>query len=48
VHHLRRAYALADAYERAGDVVRARELFERIAAHDRDFADVVRRSRALR
>jgi tetratricopeptide (TPR) repeat protein len=47
-HHLRRAYALADAYERAGDVVRARDLFARIADHDRDFADVVRRSRALR
>jgi tetratricopeptide (TPR) repeat protein len=47
-HHLRRAYALADAYERAGDVVRARDLFARVASHDRDFADVVRRSRALR
>jgi tetratricopeptide (TPR) repeat protein len=47
VHHLRRAYALADAYERAGDVVRARELFFRVASYDRDFADVTRRARAL-
>jgi tetratricopeptide (TPR) repeat protein len=47
-HHLRRAYALADAYERAGDVVRARELFERIASVDPDFADARRRARALR
>jgi tetratricopeptide (TPR) repeat protein len=48
VHHLRRAYALADAYERAGEVVRARELFQRIAAEDREFADVVNRVRSLR
>jgi tetratricopeptide (TPR) repeat protein len=47
-HHLRRAYALADAYERAGDVLRARELFDRIHALEPDFADVARRVRALR
>ena len=47
-HHLRRAYALADAQERAGDVVRARELFERIATVDPDFADARRRARSLR
>jgi tetratricopeptide (TPR) repeat protein len=47
VHHLRRAYALADAYERAGDVVRARELFGRVAVHDRRFADAAQRARAL-
>ena len=41
-HHLRRAYALADLYERAGDVARARELFSRLAALDPDFADVRR------
>ena len=34
-HHLRRAYALADAYERAGEVVRARELFVRVATTTR-------------
>jgi tetratricopeptide (TPR) repeat protein len=39
-HHLRLWYALADLYERAGDVPRARRLFGRVAAHDRDFFDV--------
>jgi hypothetical protein len=47
VHHLRRAYALADLEERVGDLPRARELFGRIAAVDPDFADVGRRLRAL-
>ncbi|MCD9623149.1 tetratricopeptide repeat protein [Rhabdothermincola salaria] len=47
-HHLRRAYALADLYERAGEVPRARDLFGRIAGVDPDFADVERRLRALR
>jgi thioredoxin-like negative regulator of GroEL len=47
-HHLRRAYALADAYERAGDLGRARELFERVAAADPDFGDARRRARSLR
>jgi tetratricopeptide (TPR) repeat protein len=48
VHHLRRAYVLADLYERAGDVPRARDLFERIRQKDPDFADVRARVRALR
>ena len=47
IHHLRVAYALADLYERAGDVPRARELFDRVAASDEDFADVGSRLRAL-
>ena len=47
-HHLRRAYALADAYERAGEVVRARELFQLVAREDPDFADAHRRARSLR
>jgi tetratricopeptide (TPR) repeat protein len=47
-HHLRMAYALADLYERAGDLPRARELFGRIAASDADFVDVDARLRALR
>jgi hypothetical protein len=46
-HHLRRAYALADGYERAGEVVRARDLFGRIRSFDPWFADVQRRERAL-
>lgn len=47
VHHLRRAYALADLYERTGEVPRARELFRRIAAVDPDVADVEVRLRGL-
>ena len=38
-HHLRVAYALADLYERAGDVARARELFSWVAGQDPHFAD---------
>jgi thioredoxin-like negative regulator of GroEL len=48
LHHLRMAYALADLYERAGDLPRARELFGRIAASDAEFVDVDARLRALR
>jgi len=48
VHHLRRAYALADLYERAGDVPGARDLFERVQRADARFADVGRRLKALR
>jgi tetratricopeptide (TPR) repeat protein len=46
--HLRQWYALADLYERAGDVPRARELFARISATDPDAFDVRARLRALR
>jgi tetratricopeptide (TPR) repeat protein len=46
-HHLRRAYALADLYERSGQTVRARELFRWLLGIDRQFADVAERSRAL-
>lgn len=48
VHHLRRAYALADLYERAGDLPKARQLFNRIKGVDPDFADVAGRVRSLR
>ncbi|HEX6238003.1 MAG TPA: tetratricopeptide repeat protein [Acidimicrobiales bacterium] len=47
-HHLRMVYALADLYERAGDLPRARDLFARIAESDPDFVDVDARLRALR
>jgi len=47
-HHLRVAYALADLYERAGDVPRARELFTVVAAADPELGDVAARLRALR
>ncbi|MCP5029928.1 MAG: hypothetical protein GY929_26985 [Actinomycetia bacterium] len=46
-HHLRRAYALADLHERAGDVARARQLFAQILAVDSDFADTAERIEAL-
>ena len=47
-HHLRVAYALADLYERAGDIPRARQLFEQVAANDPELGDVTARVRALR
>jgi tetratricopeptide (TPR) repeat protein len=47
-HHLRVTYALADLYERAGDVPRARQLFAVVAAADPDLGDVSARVRALR
>ena len=47
-HHLRRAYALADLFERAGDVARARDLFERIQRADARFGDVGRHLKALK
>ena len=46
-HHLRRAYALADLYERAGRPPRARELFRWVETHDPRLADVSQRVRAL-
>jgi tetratricopeptide (TPR) repeat protein len=46
-YHLRTWYALADLYERAGEVPRAREVFRRLARHDREFHDVAERLAAL-
>jgi tetratricopeptide (TPR) repeat protein len=46
--HLRQWYALADLYERAGDVPRARDLFNRVASIDPEAFDVRTRLRALR
>jgi tetratricopeptide (TPR) repeat protein len=45
--HLRQWYVLADLYERAGDVPRARELFARVVALDPDLADAAERLGAL-
>jgi len=47
-HHLRVTYALADLYERAGDVPRARQLFTIVAAADPELGDVAARLRALK
>ncbi|MGH9150025.1 MAG: tetratricopeptide repeat protein, partial [Acidimicrobiales bacterium] len=46
-HHLRAWYALADLYERAGDVPKARELFRRVATCDSSFFDAAERVAAL-
>jgi tetratricopeptide (TPR) repeat protein len=43
LYHLRSWYALADLYERKGDVGKARQLFEKIANADPDLADVLDR-----
>ncbi len=48
VQHLRRWYALADLYERAGDLPKARRLFAEIHTLDGDFGDAGERARALR
>lgn len=45
--HIRQWYALADLYERAGDVPRARELFMRVARADPEAYDVRTRLEAL-
>lgn len=47
LHHLRRAYALADLYERSGELPKARVLMGWVAAHDPDFADATERSRSM-
>ncbi len=47
-HHLRVTYALADLYERAGDLPKARQLFGIVAAADPELGDVQARLRALR
>jgi len=47
VHHLRQAYALADLYERAGDVARSRELFRWVVEHEPEFADAAERASSL-
>jgi tetratricopeptide (TPR) repeat protein len=46
-YHLRRAYSLADLYERAGDLPQARALFGTLVGADPDYLDVVSRLRAL-
>lgn len=47
-HHLRMWYVLADLYDRAGDTVRARQLFQRVAEDAPDFGDAASRLRGLR
>jgi tetratricopeptide (TPR) repeat protein len=47
LHHLRRWYALADLYERTGDLARARRLFADILDAEPDFGDVAERLATL-
>ena len=47
-HHLRRAYALADLCERAGEIPRARQLFFWLCEQDELYVDVAERLDALR
>ena len=46
-HHLRLWYALADLEERAGNIPRARVLFDQVRRTDPAFADVAERRAAL-
>jgi tetratricopeptide (TPR) repeat protein len=46
-HHLRLWYVLATMYEQAGDMARARQLFERVLDTDPDFPDALERYRSL-
>jgi tetratricopeptide (TPR) repeat protein len=45
--HVRQWYALADLYERAGDLPRARELFRRVVEADAELSDATERLAAL-
>jgi tetratricopeptide (TPR) repeat protein len=47
LHHLRTWYALADLYEKAGDIPHARALFTNVLRQDADFADAAERLAAL-
>jgi len=46
-HQLRRAYALADLYERAGDMPQARQLFTQIVRIEPDYLDSAERAAGL-
>lgn len=46
-HHLRQWYVLADLHDRSGNVIMARQFFERVARHDPEFADVAERLAVL-
>ena len=46
-YHLRRAYALADLYERSGKIPKARDLFVWITHQDKNYGDVASRIQAL-
>ena len=47
LHHLRQWYALADLYERSGEIPRARDLFARVVRFEADFYDAAERLAGL-
>ena len=46
-YHLRQWFVIADLYDRQGNVIKARQFFERIAMHDAQFVDVAERLSTL-
>lgn len=46
-YHLRQWFVIADLYDRQGNVIKARQFFERIAMHDPQFVDVAERLATL-
>ena len=46
-YHLRQWFVIADLYDRQGNVIKARQFFERIAMHDPQFVDVAERLSTL-
>ena len=46
-YHLRQWFVIADIYDKQGNVIKARQFFERIALHDRQFVDVAERLATL-
>jgi tetratricopeptide (TPR) repeat protein len=46
-HHVRCWYVLADLYDKAGETTKARAMFQKVAKHDPDLADVMERLEAL-
>ncbi len=46
--HVRQWYVLADLYERAGDIPKARELFRRVVQYDPELSNAPERLAALR
>jgi tetratricopeptide (TPR) repeat protein len=46
--HVRQWYALADLYERSGDIPRAREMFRRVVEADPELSDATERLAGLR
>jgi tetratricopeptide (TPR) repeat protein len=46
-YHLRQWFVIADLYDKEGNVIKARQFFERIASHDPQFVDVAERLSTL-